>query len=312
MTRFRTTPAAAALGLALLASCSPRAADESAVLRGDQAFATGNVEEALAEYRLAVRQGGNDDPQILARVAHTFAEMGRVDEAREYYQEAAQRDPRYVDEAVSDMVHLAEDARARSDRFQMASAVETALKFRPGLAVSDLSLPLARHYFQAGEFGRALPFYQKALAAAKDSAPDVVMEVGTVYEEIGDCDRALVFFERFRSMVKPWQRGEVDWYIGSCAFKVAQEKRRQSDLEEALRLVNRTLEVGEPKNIQAQAWFEKGETLSAMGQCDAAVDAFRQVPYADPSGSSTLADRASERIDEIRFGRGLTQLRGTC
>ena len=37
--------------------------------RGDEAFAQGNYEEALAEYRLAVRQGA-DGPEITARVAH--------------------------------------------------------------------------------------------------------------------------------------------------------------------------------------------------------------------------------------------------
>lgn len=303
----------AAVLLAGLAACSPRASDDSAVVRGDRAFAADNMDEALAEYRLAVRQGGDDDPDVLARVAHTFARMGRVDEAREFYRAAADRDERYLDQAVSDMVHLARDARSRSDRFQMASAVETALEFRPGLSVSDMALPLARHYFQAGEFGRALPFYQKALIAAADSAPDVVMEIGTAYHELGDCENALVFFERFRDMVRPWERGEVDWYVGTCALELAQRKRsRREDLEEALRLVERTLTLGEPRNVQGQAWFEKGEILAEMEQCDAAVEAFRQVRMADPSGSGALVTRAEERIDEIRFGRGLAGIRGRC
>ena len=280
--------------------------------RGDRAFAAGNLEEALAEYRLAVRQGGDDEADVLARVAHTYVLMGRVDEASEYYREAAARDERYVDQAVSDMVRLARDARSRSDRFQMASAVETALEFRPGLSMSEMALPLARHYFEAGEFGRALPFYQRALAAAPDSAPEVIMEVGTAYEEVGDCERALVFFERFRDMVRPWERGEVDWYIGTCALREAQRARRAADLDEALRLVERTVEVGEPMNVQAQAWFEKGEILAALGRCQEAVDAFRQVRREDPAGSGPLVGRAEERIDEIRFGSGLAEIRGRC
>ncbi|MBW3535999.1 MAG: tetratricopeptide repeat protein [Gemmatimonadetes bacterium] len=306
----------AVASVAALAACSPRASDDSAMVRGDRAFAAGDMEEALAEYRLAVRQGGDDDPDVLARVAHTFSRMGRVDEAREFYREAAERDERYRDQAVSDLVHLARDARSRSDRFQMASAVETALEFRPGLSVTDLALPLARHYFQAGEFGRALPFYQKALLAVSDSTPEVVMEIGTAYHELGDCENGLVFFERFRDMVRPWERGEVDWYVGTCALELAQQKRRRAerdtDMEEALRLVERTLEVGEPRNVQGQAWFEKGEILSEMAQCDAALEAFRQVRMAESSGSGALVTRAEERIDEIRFGRGLAGIRGRC
>jgi tetratricopeptide (TPR) repeat protein len=309
----------------VLAACAPRASEVSAVRRGDEAFAQGNYDEALAEYRLAIRQGA-DDPAVTARVAHTYMMMGRVDDAGAYYVDAAARDPELTDQAVSDLMRLARDAQDSGDRFAMATAVETALRLRPGIGVGDMSLPLARHYYQNGEYGRALPFYQKAMAEAADSIPEIVFEVGVAYDEIDDCGHALIFFEQFRSMVRPWERGEVDWYIGTCAFTIARELLDRSQtvdpdpldpetgsdpLEEALRLVNRTVEVGQPNNIQAQAWFEKGEILAEMGECAAAMEAYAQVRYADQAGS--LIDRAQDRFDEIRFGRGLEHLRdGRC
>lgn len=307
--------AASFAALAALWSCSPRTAEENAVRRGDEAFALGNFDEALAEYRLAVRQGA-DDPEIAARVAHTYVVMGRVDDAGAYYKDAATRDPELADQAVSDLMMLAEQARATGDRFAMATAVETALELRPGIGVADMALPLARHYYVNGEFGRALPFYQQALLGARDSVPEIVFEVARAYEEIGDCEHALVLFERFRAMVRPWQRGEVDWYIGTCAFQIARDLRSRSDLtpeglQRALSLVERTVEVGEPRNIQAQAWFEKGEILEAMGECQAAMEAYAQVRYADQAGA--LLERAQSRFDQIRFGRGLEHLReGRC
>jgi tetratricopeptide (TPR) repeat protein len=301
-----------------VAACSPRATEVSAVRRGDEAFAQGNFDEALAEYRLAIRQGA-DDPAITARVAHSYAMMGRVDDAGAYYVDASARDAGLTDQAVSDLMWLARGAQASDDRFAMATAVETALRLRPGVGVGDMSLPLARHYFQNGQYGRALPFYEKAMADATDAVPEIVFEVGQAYEEIGDCEHALISFERFRDMVRPWERGEVDWYIGTCAFNLARDLRdrrgaeddEQAELEEALTLINRTVEVGEPRNIQAQAWFEKGEILVDMGECDAAMEAYAQVRYADQAGS--LIDRAQDRFDEIRFGRGLEHLRdGRC
>ena len=296
-------------------ACSPRATEVSAVRRGDEAFAQGNYEEALAEYRLAVRQGA-DDPEITARVAHTFAMMNRVDDAGAYFQDAVARDPELTDQAVSDLMRLARNARATDDNFAMATAVETALELRPGVGVGDMSLPLARHYFGSGEYGRALPFYQIAMAEATDSVPEIVFEVGQAHEEIGDCEHALIFFERFREMVRPWERAEVDWYIGTCAFNIARRildarVLGEEELAEALELVNRTVEVGEPRNIQAQAWFEKGEILAEMGECTEAMEAYSQVRYADQAGS--LIDRAQARFDEIRFGVGLEHLRdGRC
>lgn len=300
--------------------CTSRATEVSAVRRGDEAFAQGNYDEALAEYRLAIRQGA-DDPSVTARVAHTYTLMGRVDDAGAYYIDASARDPGLTDQAVSDLMRLAQLAQDGDDRFAMATAVETALQLRPGVGVGEMSLPLARHYFESGQYERALPFYQKAMAQAADSQPEIVFEVGVAYDEIGDCGNALVFFEQFREMVRPWERGEVDWYIGTCAFNVARALRGRAraadpgqagrELSRALNLVNRTVEVGEPRNIQAQAWFEKGEILVEMGQCDAAMEAYAQVRYADQAGS--LIDRAQDRFDEIRFGRGLEHLRnGRC
>jgi len=303
-----------------LVGCSPRATEQSAVRRGDEAFAQGNFEEALAEYRLAIRQGA-DDPTVTARVAHTYALMGRVDDAGAYYVDATARDPGLGDQAVSDLMRLARRAESTGDRFAMATAVETALELRPGIGVGEIALPLARHYYESGQYGRALPFYEKAMAEASDSLPEIVFEIGVAHDEIGDCEQALLFFERFREMVRPWEQGEVDWYIGTCAFNLAREIRSRSragrgrasvgELAQALRLVNRTIDVGEPRNILAQAFFEKGEILSEMGECDAAMEAYSQVRYADQAGS--LIDRAQDRFDEIRFGRGLEHLRdGRC
>ncbi len=308
-------PMIAALLVAWVGGCVPRATEESAVRRGDEAFALGSYEDALAEYRLAVRQGA-DDPPVLARVAHTYAALGRVDDAGQYYEEAASRDTALTDQAVADLMRLARRSLERDDHFAMATAVETALRIRPGIGVGDVALPLARHYFRNGEYGRALPFYLKALAEATDSVPDIVFEVGRAYEEIGDCEHALVYFERFREMVRRWERGEVDWYIGSCAFRRAREIReRAADdpdmLEAALELVDRTVELGEPRNIQAQAWFEKGEILADLGRCEEAMEAYAQVRYADQAGA--LVERAQARFDEIRFGRGLERFRdGRC
>lgn len=312
--RRHTSPALVLLAL-LAAGCSPGGGEGSSIARGDRAFAQGNYDEALAEYRLAVAQGA-DDGLTFARVAHTFAAMDRADDAGAYYGEATARDSTLVEQAVSDLMRLAQDARTRGDMFAMASAVETALRLRPGLGVGDMSLDLARHYFRSGEYGRALPFYEKALGERADSSADVVFEVGRAHEEIGDCAHALVFFERFRAMVRSWQRGEVDWYIGTCAYELARARRTrrpasEDDLEQALRHLDRVLEVGEPLNLQAQSWFDKGEILSGLGRCEEAMEAFSQVRYADNAGS--LIPRAQERFDQIRFGRGLETLReGRC
>ncbi|MEX2467631.1 MAG: tetratricopeptide repeat protein [Gemmatimonadota bacterium] len=297
-----------------LAACSPDV-DETVVQRGDIAFAMGQLQEALAEYRLAVRQG-SDDPAVHARLAHTYARLGRVDDAGQHYAGAVALDSSMIGQAISDLMRLARDAQRSGDQFAMATAVESALTLEPGVGVGDMALPLARHYFGNGEYGQALPFYQIAMADMRDSTPEIVFEVGQAYEEIGDCDDALVFFERFRERVRPWERGEVNWYIGTCSFNVARDMLARPSAGEnerlrALEHLDRALEIGEPRNIQARAWFEKGEVLADLGRCEEAMEAYAQVRYADQAGA--LVDRAQAAFDEIRFGRGLEYLRaGRC
>lgn len=305
--------------MALGGGCSPGGTDDTARRRGDLAFARDSLELALAEYRLAVRQG-SDDGASLARIAHTYVRLGQVDEAREWYQRAVEADRAWVDQAAADLMGLARDAAERDDRFQMASAMDAGLSFQPGLGVESMALPMARHYFDNGEYGRALPFYQKALAAAGDSDGDLILEIGRAYDQIGDCERALVYFEQYREGVQSWERSEVDWYIGDCSFRLAsdllarrprrgEEERAEAMLREALDRIQRTIEVGEPKNRVPQALFERGEILSLLGQCDAALEAFEQVIQAELSPNTALAQRAKQRYDDIRFGRGFQRLR---
>ncbi len=288
---------------AILSSCTPLGEEGNSVFRGDQAFAYGDLEEALAEYRLAVRQG-SEDARTYARVAHAYVGLKRLDEARNYYELAVERNPDLADQAVADFVHLARTEARVGDEFGMASAVQTALDFRPGISVEDLALPLARHYSNVGEYGRALPFYQKTLSAIDpDSLPRILFETAVAYDEVGDCQSAVIYYQDYRDRLPRWRRSEVDWRLGNCSFQLARIRRAEGEDEEALRHLETLLRVGEPRSLLAMGYFEKGEILGLRGECEASLEAFMQVPVVDPSGASPLVTRAEERIDQIRFGR---------
>ena len=285
----------------LLSACLMGGGDESSILRGDEAAARGDLDAALAEYRLAVRRGSDDAP-ALVRVAHTYAEMGRIDEAGEFYHQAVDQDPDFADQAVSDMVRLARAARDRDDIFGLASAMETAMSFRPGITMQDMALPLARHYFRSGEYATALPYYQASIAGMQgDTIRDVVFEAGSAYDEVGDCRRALLYYEEYRTLIRSYQRGEVDWKIGSCSLHLAQELRSEGEDEEALAHIERTIALGEPRSDQAQAYIEMAEILSDLGRCEDAMDAYLQVRRVDQTGTSPLVELAQWRFDQLRF-----------
>jgi tetratricopeptide (TPR) repeat protein len=279
------------------------------------AFARDSLEDALAEYRLSIRQGSSD-PTVLARTAHAYVALDQVDEAASWYARAAESDPRWADMGVADLVRVAREAALSDDFFQMASAMEAARRLRPGVSAPDLTLLLARHYFSTGEYGRALPHYLRAEIESGGGSPDIARERGEAQWRIGDCRGALLSFERYR-MLASQNQAAADWYIGTCSLQLANELRTRpgddpSDLEEALGLVNRAIEVGEPQQARGQVWFERGEILSAMGDCDGALQAFGQVRLYESARSSRLILDADRRIDRVRIGRDLVTLQGNC
>lgn len=287
--------------LLALASCTAAGSEGGAVQRGDEAFARGDYTEALAEYRLALRQG-NGDVTTLTRAAHAYARVGRIDEARDHYREAIRQDPDVADLAASDLLRVAHRATERRDGIAAAAAVEAAIELRPGVALTGLALPLARHFARNGQYGEALPYFQKALMETGGD-PEVIFEMALAHEELGDCERAIAFFEQVRDGFSAARRAEVDWHVGNCSLELAHEAQERGLNDDALAHFRAAIALGEPRGRMAHAWFETAELLAARGQCTAAAQAFEQVLTAELGGGGFLVQRARDRIDEIRFRR---------
>ncbi|HIF37915.1 MAG TPA: tetratricopeptide repeat protein [Gemmatimonadetes bacterium] len=296
----------------IFAGCFSTTADESFLIQGDEAIVRGDLGAALAEYRMAVQRGGSEDPSALVRVAHTHALMGNIDEAGDSYLQAVTFDPDLIDQAVSDLVQLAQEAMNRSDLFGLASAMEIAKTFRPGIMVDGMALPLARHYFNSGQYATALSYYQSAISDRnEDTIPEVIFEAASAYDEVGDCRRALLHYEQYRAMIASWRRGEVDWKIGNCSIALARELRSVDADEEALVYLERAVVIGEPRSLQSLAYFEIGEILFDLNRCEEAMQAFLEVSRVDQTGTSPLVSRARWRYDELRFVGSLGAVRGT-
>lgn len=277
---------------------------ESTVARGDQLWADSNYTEALAEYRLSLKRRPASD-ELLARVAHGYAEIGELARARQYYTQLVGRSPGYTDQAVFDFLTLARKAHDRSDRYGMAGAVEAALALRPGLPVSDMAAGLARYYSSTGNPAKALEYYERAMAAAPaDSVAGLMFEMATVHEARGECPQAMTMFTAFRARTEdPEQSDQARWHIGTCAWDLARKAEQAGDTSGALRYIATVTDLGAPQNILDQVWFERGELLLAQGRGPEALEAYQRSLEANRSGTGQLADRAKRRIDEIRFGR---------
>jgi tetratricopeptide (TPR) repeat protein len=268
------------------------------MLRGDRYWADSNYVAALAEYRLAARQGGSADAE--ARVAHAYVVTGQLDRARARYDGLFKLDPAYVDQAIFDYVWLARSSLQRGDRYGAARAAEAALQLRPGLAMPELALTLARHYATVGDAERALQFYHRALSGG-DPMTHVGLrfEIASLTERSGNCEQALPYFRAFIEQSPSSDSvTEARWRMGTCGLERGRQLREAGEAGRALELLQITLELGAPQNLLDQAWFERGEALVTLGRQDEALLAFERVVELSPV-QSPLAARARRRIGEI-------------
>jgi tetratricopeptide (TPR) repeat protein len=286
--------------VAALAACADA---EPALTRGDRFWADSNYTSALAEYRLALREDPSDS--TLLRVAHAYIETNQFERGKEMYDELLARSPEYADQAAFDYITVARRAFARSDRYELASAVDAALALRPGLPVDEFALPLARYYASSAESDRALDFYERALTDAEpDSVPVILYEIAELQFNQGHCDEAIRFYAAFREREPRGERAEqANWRTGNCAFQLAREARADGRYEDALDYVDTVLELGVPQNQQDDAWFERGEIMLALDRRDDALFAYVRVLELNPAGTGQLVERARQRINQLRFGR---------
>jgi tetratricopeptide (TPR) repeat protein len=279
---------------------------ETALGRGDRLWADANYAGALAEYRLAYElRAGNDD--VLARLAHAYARTNQFEMARESYDRLVQRSPEYTDQAVFDYLAMARQAQGRGDRYGMAGAMDAAMALRPGLPVGDMATPLARYYARTGEQERAQNFFERALGQAPpDSVPDLLFEFAQFHETQGNCREAMELYSAYRTRQPRGERADqARWNVGNCAFRLAREARQAGDNARALSHLQVMLDLGVPQNLLDQAWFERGEALLELERRDEALDAYvRVLEHVRAPGSGQLADRARQRIDQLRFGTG--------
>ena len=276
---------------------------ETALQRGDRFWADSNYTAALAEYRLAERSA-EKDPATIVRVAHAYVMTGQLERGREQYQKLIDISRKCADQAVFDYLWVASLAAARSDRFGLARAVESALELRPGIDVGEWAPALARYYAGAGDADKALEYFERALSVGSEaSAPRLLLEVAALYERQGDCLEATGYLRSYLNRV-PFgdSANEARFRIGSCAFEMGRRARDQAKHDVALEHFAAVIENGSPANLIDQAWFERGEALVALGRPNEALEAYRRVVELTRGRDTQTSIRARRRILEILTG----------
>jgi len=273
---------------------------DTAVDRGDRLLAAGHAEAAVAEYKLALRQLGQE-PEVLLRLGHAYAATGDVDASLEYLRPLLATGPEYQFQVAAELSEAARVARERGSPDNMARAMEPVLQLGIGMVPEDLRHPLAAYYAELSDWNRAIPLYLAVLEGEEPSA-GAVLETARAFQEVGGCREALGYYERYLETASRRDRSETTWEYGSCLYEVSMADRAQGRPGDAADKLDRLIDQGVPRNLLDKAHYSRGEIRLQFGDLAGAESDFLAVLELNPVRTGPLVRLAEERIREIRFG----------
>ena len=287
--------------VAFLAGCGSD--DQDAVRRGDRLAGEGRIEEAIAEYKLALRQRGAE-PEILLRLGHAYAGQGEVDASLRYFDQLLEIDSTYTYQVAADLVEAATVARDEGALDNMARALRPVQRLGIGQIPGDLKLALARYYQESGDPGAALPLYLSALETVDGEPPKRVwFETARSFQELGGCGEALGYYEKFLEGRgrDPGDQAAAQWEYGMCLLEVAETERDRGRDRAATGLLDTLIELGVPRGILDRAHFNRGEVRLAEGSVAGAREDYEMVLELNPARTGPLVRMAEDRLREILY-----------
>jgi tetratricopeptide (TPR) repeat protein len=273
-----------------------------ALERGDRLLGSGQTDAAVAEYRLAQRQGG-EGPEIDLRLAHAHAEQGDVERSHRYYARLLASDSSFRYQAAADLVQAAREALERGGEERLARSLRPVLDLGLDLVPADLRAVVGIYYAERAEFEDALPILLSLAEEEEPPSAEVTFWTARAYEDLGACEQAVEHFRRYLDDEEAdGSRTEsARWHFGRCLFDVAEARWRDGDVETTLERLGTLTSLGVPRTILDRAYFLQGEALLARDRPQEALESFQQVLRLNPTRSGPLARDAEEMIRRIRY-----------
>lgn len=254
---------------------SPGSADAHRGL-GDALARKGSRDEALTEFREALRLKPDDGPTHIV-VGQMLIERGEIDSAAAECREALRLQPDLAEGHACLGVALSKEG----DRDQAIAEFLEAVRLKPDLAEahSDLGSLLRAK----GELESAVKELQEALrlkpdlAEARETLELAHFELADKFYSQRDWDNAASQY-RLAVQLKP-DHAEAHFKLGGALYQKSDYAAAIAEYREVIRL----------KPDYAHAYDNIGHSLRALGDLDGAIAAFREAVRLDP-GNAVVRD----------------------
>jgi tetratricopeptide (TPR) repeat protein len=295
----RVVRACALTAVLAAAGCSPGPDHERL---GDRRYAEHSFLDALAEYRLAMRQL-SPAPALRAKFAAAALHAGAVGEAVAAYRDLAEAEPAAQDEAADGLLHAARLAIDARDLAALGQAVAVLRQLQPDRVLGGVTAALGASYEPGGRPGDALDILlQGAAVSAPGTADSLLVLYGDLNVQLSQLDAAQRAYEGVlrraptRGVAQAARAGLV-----RCAIERGRDALGAGFLEDAVGWFGKAIAFGDPDSLVRVAWLLTGDARWAGSDTARAVEAYRRAASGGGDNDPTAA-RANEQLQKLLAG----------
>ena len=269
---------------------------------GDRRYAERSFIDALAEYRLAMRQP-SPSPELRTKFAAAALHIGALTEAVAAYRDLAREDLASQDDAADGLAHAARLAIDARDLAALGQAVAALRQLQPDRVLGGLATALGASYEPGGRPGDALDILlQGAAVSAPGTADSLLVLYGDLNVQLTQLDAAQRAYESVlrrsptRAVAQAARAGLV-----RCAIERGRDALGAGFLEDAVEWFGRAIAFGEPDSLVRVAWLLTGDARWAGSDTARAADAYRRAAGGGGDNDPT-ATRANEQLQKLLGG----------
>lgn len=274
------------VALLVITGCAKSAADHEAL--GDQKYAAGSFQDALAEYELGLKANpGNSG--LHAKTGAAALHTGNAGLAVAEYRALGVADRSRVDEAANGLDRAARLAQAAQDHATLAAAIEALRALAPGRPLGGYARAALGDALERGDASDAMGLLPIAIAATADAktADSLLYEYGVTAQRMKACDTASAAFNAVLERKHNTDvADEARAGLAACALVTGQNLLAQGRPVDAEPWFSRATAPEAAADIGRMAWIGLGDVRLAQGDVPGALDAYQSALTGGSPGDS--------------------------
>ena len=270
---------------------------------GDRRYAEHAYVDALAEYRLALRQhrpGG----ELRAKFAQAALRSGSLSDAVIAYRDLARSEPGDLDEAADGLTRTARLAVGARDMGALTDAMVALHDVAPQRPVGALVVALGASSTALAKRPEAMDVLLEAAAATTNAAAadSFLAAYADVNARLGRCDVASRTYDGvLRRDPPPALARSAQGGLAGCAVADGRLSLGAGALQDAEAQFQRAIAIGQPDSIVRLAWLLMGDARWADADTARALDAYRRAA-AGGGEQDPVVLRATAQLDRLLKG----------